>query len=56
MLNMLPRANTETQAKLAALNRSNAIIEFNFDGSILSQRELPGGCRLHSSRNPGQTA
>ena len=39
MLNMLPRAIAETQAKLAALNQSNAVIEFNLDGIILSANE-----------------
>ena len=39
MLNLLPRANTEIEAKLAALHRSNAVIEFNLDGTILTANE-----------------
>jgi methyl-accepting chemotaxis protein len=39
MLNLLSRANTDAEAKLAALNRSQAIIEFELDGTILTANE-----------------
>jgi methyl-accepting chemotaxis protein len=39
MLGLLRRTRTETEAKLAALDRSNAVIEFNLDGIILTANE-----------------
>jgi methyl-accepting chemotaxis protein len=39
MLRLLNRNATETDAKLAALNQSNAVIEFNLDGTILTANE-----------------
>lgn len=39
MLSLLRQTNTETQAKLAALDRSNAVIEFNLDGTIVTANQ-----------------
>jgi methyl-accepting chemotaxis protein len=39
MLGLSRRSTTDTEAKLAALDRSSAVIEFNLDGTILTANE-----------------
>jgi methyl-accepting chemotaxis protein len=39
MLGLLRRSTADTEAKLAALGRSSAVIEFNLDGTILTANE-----------------
>jgi methyl-accepting chemotaxis protein len=39
MLGLLTQSRFETEAKLAALNKAQAVIEFNLDGSIITANE-----------------
>jgi methyl-accepting chemotaxis protein len=39
MLGLLSQSRFETEAKLAALNKAQAVIEFNLDGSIITANE-----------------
>jgi methyl-accepting chemotaxis protein len=39
MLGLLSQSRFEAEAKLAALNKAQAVIEFNLDGSIITANE-----------------